>query len=104
MSFAYRIWRKLRHWILHNRLHACRDIVPIISESLDRRLPLRRRMVLKLHLFVCMRCARYLHQLLSMRAAVRGRAVSMFDEEGAEPSLSAEARERIARALNKIPL
>ncbi|HJU54928.1 MAG TPA: hypothetical protein VJ715_10160 [Pyrinomonadaceae bacterium] len=104
MNFAYRIWRKLRHWILHNRLRACRDIVPIISESLDRSLPLHRRVILKLHLFVCTRCVCYLRQLLLMRAALRTKAATTFDEDGDEPSLSAEARERIHRALNKVRL
>ena len=84
---------------MQHALPACRDIVPVISESLDRRLPPHRQLILKLHLFVCMRCVRYLRQLLLMRAAVRARAASMFDEEGAGRSLSHEARERIARAL-----
>jgi hypothetical protein len=46
-----------------------------------------------------MHCARYLRQLLLMRATVRARATSTFDEENAELSLSPEARERICRAL-----
>jgi hypothetical protein len=47
---------------------------------------------------------RYLRQLLLMRTAVRARAASTFDEERAGLSLSHESRERIVRALNKIPL
>ncbi|HYG80576.1 MAG TPA: zf-HC2 domain-containing protein [Pyrinomonadaceae bacterium] len=103
MSFSYSIRRRLTSWLEH-RLPACQDIVADISESLDRRLPPHRRLILKLHLLVCARCVRYLRQLLLMRTAVRARAASVSDAEGGEPSLSAEARERVRRALNKIPL
>jgi anti-sigma factor RsiW len=89
---------------MQHALPACRDLVPVISESLDRRLPPHRRLILQLHLFVCTRCVRYLRQLLLVRATVRARAASTFDEEGARLCLSHEARERIVRALNEIPL
>jgi hypothetical protein len=103
LNFSYRFRRKLRRWLLR-RLPTCQDLVPLISESLDRELPLRGRLILKLHLFACMRCVRYLRQLLLMRAALRTKAASMFDKDRAELSMSAEARERITRALNKIRL
>jgi hypothetical protein len=71
-----------------------------MSDSLDRALPLHGRLILKMHLFVCMRCTRYLKQLKLMRAAIRGKSAKILSEEPAANTLSNEARERIKRALD----
>jgi hypothetical protein len=87
-----------RRWMLR-RLPPCDQIVPVISESLDHKPSLRMRLVLKLHLFVCMRCMRYLRQLLFMRTALRAKSARLLEEELKEVHLSADARERMKRSL-----
>ena len=70
-----------------------------MSDSFDRTLPFHGRLILKLHLFVCMRCTRYLKQLKLMRAAIHAKSSKLLAEEPASNALSAEARERIKQAL-----
>jgi len=64
------LWRALRHWLLR-RLKPCSAIVPLLSESLDRRLTPGEILELRIHLFVCAWCARYLKQIKFLRQALR---------------------------------
>ena len=91
----------VRYFLLR-RLPTCKQMAPVMSASLERRLTLRERVALKLHLWVCVWCVWYLENLRTMRSALRARAV--HDEEAADDvdsavKLSEEARERIRRAL-----
>ena len=90
----------VRYFLLR-RLPTCKQMAPVMSESLERRLTLRERATLKLHLWVCVWCVWYLEQLRTMRSALRARAA--HEEEAGEVDsavkLSEEARERIRRAL-----
>lgn len=89
----------VRYFLLR-RLPTCKQMAPVMSESLERSLTLRERLTLKLHLWVCVWCVWYLEQLRTMRSTLRARAAH---EEAAEVDsavkLSEEARERIRRAL-----
>lgn len=91
-----------RRWLLR-RLPTCKSLAPLMSESLERPLSLRERVVLRLHLWVCIWCVWYLQHLHIMRDALRKRAATPVDEASASVapavSLSVEARERIKRAL-----
>ena len=98
MKLTYKIRLMGRRWLLR-RLPPCDQIVPVISQSLDTDLSLHGQLVLKLHLFVCMRCTRYLQQLKFLRAAIRGKSAKLATEEPKDVSLTMEARERIKRAL-----
>jgi hypothetical protein len=74
----------------------------MMSESLERRLTLRERVVLKLHLLVCAWCVWYLRQLRFMRDAIRSQADRVSDDKSsAALPLSVEARTRIKRALER---
>ena len=85
---------------LARRLPTCKELAPWMSESLERELSLRRRIILKLHLWICAWCERYYQQLRILREAARYHAADVEEERPApEPSLSPEARERIRRAL-----
>ena len=89
----------VRYFLLR-RLPTCKQMAPVMSESLERRLTLRERAALKLHLWVCVWCVWYLEQLRTMRAALRARgAQEEPDEADSAVKLSEEARERIRRAL-----
>ncbi len=42
---------------------SCKDVTEKASDYLDHKLPLRTRLGMRLHLFMCVRCRQYLHQL-----------------------------------------
>ncbi len=90
----------VRYFLLR-RLPTCRQMAPVMSESLERPLTLRERVTLKLHLWVCVWCVWYLEQLRTMREALRAHAAheGQADEADSAVKLSEEARERIRRAL-----
>ena len=89
----------VRYFLLR-RLPTCKQMAPVMSESLERRLSLRERLTLKLHLWVCVWCVWYLENLRTMRSALRARgAREEADKVDSAVKLSEEARERIRRAL-----
>jgi hypothetical protein len=95
------LYKKATHalrWFLLRRLPACKEMVALMSQSLERPLSLRERVLLKLHLWVCAWCVFYLEQLRLMRASLR--ATKTGGEYPVAP-LSAEARERIKSALGR---
>jgi len=68
-----------------------------MSESLERRLSIRERLGLRLHLLVCAWCALYLKQIKSLRFILGGTSPQLSTE--VFPSLADDARARIARAI-----
>ena len=58
----------VRYFLLR-RLPTCKQMAPVMSESLERPLTLRERVMLKLHLWVCVWCVWYLENLRTMRSA-----------------------------------
>jgi len=83
----------MRHWIF-----SCKQITALISESMDRKLPIYRRMGIRIHLMMCYLCRRYKKQLLFLRSVLQ--AGGEADEKNKEP-LSAEARRRISKKLEE---
>ena len=79
---------------------SCMDVTRLLSESMDRSLPVGKRVGVRLHLLICGFCARYERQLLLIRETVRRLAV-IDDACGslAGESLSEEAKERIRISL-----
>src|ERR671928_2042625 len=89
----------LRFFLLR-RLPTCKQMVALMSESMERRLTWRERVVLRVHLWVCAWCAWYLEHLHLMRDSLRQRAGEAADDEStSSASLSTEARERMKFAL-----
>ena len=71
-----------------------------MSESMERRLGVLEYLELRLHLLVCVWCARYLKQIKLLGCVLR--LQPPIDETTSEPaaSLPPEARQRIAKALD----
>ena len=92
--------RAVRQWLLR-KLQPCSQLVPLMSESMDRRLSVWEYLELKLHLLVCVWCARYLKQIELVGCILR--LPLPPGEAASEPavSLPPEARQRIAKALNR---
>ena len=79
---------------------SCEEVTRLVSESLDRPLPLRVRLSVQIHLFLCQWCDRFRRQLLFIRQALRRGAAHLEDHDlPALPSLSPDARERMKRSL-----
>ncbi len=89
---------KLIRW-LALRLPACKEVTRMASEAMERKLPLRQRIDMRLHLMICALCMRYVKQLQFMRDAVRQHAAQI--ETGAAPpaTLSHDARDRMKQRL-----
>lgn len=83
----------MNHWMFN-----CKEVTQIVSESLDRKLPLYQRMGIRFHLSMCRFCWRFRKQLLILRKAVRFQ--DKYVEDAKHPlTLNAKTRERIKRSL-----
>ena len=76
---------------------SCRDISQLISDGMDRNLPLRRRLSIRLHVSMCGFCHRYEKQLHLLREGVGHYADP--ERNAAEKSLSSEAKARLEKTL-----
>jgi hypothetical protein len=74
-------------------------MVPVMSESLERRLGLVERTKLRLHLLVCAWCARYLKQIKLLRQLLSQRESTGPDDNVESLKLTNEARQRISESL-----
>jgi hypothetical protein len=87
----------IRYWLLR-RLPPCQQTVEVISQSFERPLSTRERVLLKLHLWVCIWCVWYLEHLQLIRETVR-KDSELPELDPSAPGLSLEARERIKQHL-----
>lgn len=74
---------------------SCKIAAALTSEALDRRLSIRERAALRLHLVLCRMCRSYENQLELIRAAVGRLEHRLADSE----RLDATVRERIRERL-----
>lgn len=76
----------------------CNKASRLISEALDRRLSLRERLPLRIHLFLCGMCAAYRQELRALRGLLK-----IWNKKVAEslPALPQESRERIKTRLRE---
>ncbi|MGH9905078.1 MAG: hypothetical protein ACRD8U_05760, partial [Pyrinomonadaceae bacterium] len=92
--------RAVRQWLLRI-LQPCRQMVPLMAESMDRRLGVSEYLKLRLHLLVCAWCTRYLKQIKIIRHIMRLQSPMDPSAGESEMSLAPEALQRIAKALNR---
>ena len=83
---------------MHHWMGNCKKVTQMVSESLDRKLPLHQRMGIRIHLLMCKFCSRYRKQLLILREAMRLQERYVEDTKPS-PTLRPEVRERIRRFL-----
>jgi hypothetical protein len=99
---ALELYTKVRTSIrlfLLRRTPACKDLMPLMSQSLEQPLTFRQGLILKLHLLVCIWCVWYLDQIRRMRSILQTSSKDEPEAVTGEAELSDEARERIKRAL-----
>ena len=80
----------------------CREMVRILSRSMDEPMPLTMRIKKRLHFLICCWCQRYEEQLRYIHKTA-GQFPEHFDEESNVP-FPADAKERIKQRLaDQIP-
>ena len=83
---------------------SCKDISKLVSESLDHKLSLRKRMSMWMHLAMCGVCWGFRKTLLRIHQASDEYASEIEqDSDAHETKLSEEARERIKHSLDSPP-
>lgn len=98
-GFLKRVLETLSDW-LSKRLPDCKDITPTIGESLDRKLGWWERFVMKLHLFTCDPCKRYLVHLGFIHRTLHHHGEPIADPDTVIGSdLRDESKERIKQLL-----
>jgi hypothetical protein len=88
-KFNLFVWRKFP---------ACKEMVKIITASMDTKLSWREWLLMKLHLLACDPCVNFLKQLKFIRTALSHSDESLVAAQ--HISLSDTARERIKDALD----
>lgn len=83
---------------LARRLPPCSVIVPLASEARERPLTLREKITMKLHLFTCEACRRYVAQIERMSEMLKPKSEEITSAEP-EAKLSEDARRRIKAAI-----
>ena len=75
----------------------CKETSQLLSQSLDRKLTLRERFALQLHLTLCKFCKRFSQQLQIIRDSVK----ALVDEVEKDDTIkiSSAAKERITNSL-----
>ncbi len=100
MSLRVNIRNSCRRWLAH-LLPECTYITRLLSERRDRRLTLRERLVLALHLRLCVPCSHFGEQIDFIANIVRSDIPTSTQNSfsASAPHLSAEARARIRQCL-----
>jgi hypothetical protein len=73
----------------------------LLSDAMDRPLPWKTRMKMRLHFLICKWCERYKNQLRFLRQAVRRHPEQISSDDAATPSLSSDAKDRLKRTLRE---
>jgi len=76
----------------------CKDASRLVSEARDRQLGIRERSSLRMHLWMCGNCRRFMRQIRLLGRAL-GRLADPDDTAGRAPVLSAGERAHIRREL-----
>jgi hypothetical protein len=90
-------WQTMLVKFIGRHTPKCREMVRILSQSMDEPMPLMMRIKKRLHFLICCWCQRYEEQLVYMRQTAR--EFPEHADEASDAEFSAEARERIKRKL-----
>lgn len=79
---------------------SCKDANRLTSESLDRRLSLRARLGLRVHLLMCSGCRTASRQMMALDGLIRGGFAGDRDSRPPSTPTEPEARERVRRVMH----
>jgi hypothetical protein len=74
----------------------CKKVTQLLSESLDRNLPLYHRMGMRIHLMMCKFCSRYKEQLLFLRKTAR-----LYSESSEDSDLSVQLSSEVGKRIKE---
>ena len=77
----------------------CKEVTKLAYDSLDRKLNLKERIAMRLHLMMCVLCARFVYQLRFLHQLAQ--TVTEKRVVWARPRLSQAAREKIRKRLGQ---
>ena len=95
---AYTNTRRAFRRRLLRTLQPCQEVVPLMSESLERRLSGVEYLKLSLHLWVCDWCKNYLKQIKFLSSLLRQRTLTAANDKASRVALTVEARQRIVES------
>ena len=80
----------------------CKNIAPLVSESMDHRISLTKRWKIKFHLALCKFCRqiKYLEQLETIRSLARGLNKEDLEMKG-QGALKSDSKERMKKLLDE---
>lgn len=78
---------------------SCREISRLVSEQIDRKLPLRRRIEMRLHFMMCRACSLYARQIRQLDRLLKQRLAGWRPVEDDPWDCPPDAKERITRGL-----
>jgi hypothetical protein len=79
----------MKHWMFN-----CKKVTHLVSESLDRKLPLYQRMGMRIHLMMCKFCSRYQEQLLFLR-----KTTQLYSESSEDPDISIKLSSEVGKRI-----
>jgi hypothetical protein len=88
---------KFNNWVWRN-LPACKQVVKLITASLDGRLTFREWIVMKVHLYSCDSCINFLKQIKFIQSTLR-HSDEGLNHESSDIRLSDEARTRLKESI-----
>lgn len=80
---------------------SCKEVTELVSTSLDRKLNIRQRVGIRLHLLICEGCTNFVRQMKVVRAATRRLAEGEAGGVTETARLSEQARSRIRDTLQE---
>ncbi len=75
----------------------CKQASQLISQGLDKKLSMRERFGLKMHLFICKYCKRFSQQLERLHVTIN--SIGKNIENDKSITLPTEAKERIVKSI-----
>lgn len=90
-------WQTMLVKFIGKHTPKCREMVRILSKSMDEPMPLMMRIKKRLHFLICCWCQRYEEQLHYMREVAR--RFPEHADEASDGSVSRETKERWKRAV-----
>lgn len=90
-------YTRFNQWVWHY-LPECKDIVKVITSSMDSKLTWRQWITLKIHLISCDPCVNFIKQVKFIRTVLRTGSEQIVVEDGSV-ALTDEARIRMKNAL-----
>jgi|SRR5580704_14752504 hypothetical protein len=97
---AGRNWfERLLESFIAKRTPKCREVVRLLSQSMEAKLPVTTRIKIRFHYLICIWCYRYGKQLQALRKIAS--SLPEHEDSWSPETLSFSSKERIKRALRE---